>query len=96
MTSNILVAPAKNNIRLMALSFNPENEEYTKENCLEQLNTVLKSTVQNHNCFEVCYLCFMFMLFTRAHKFKIWALMYSTEGTHKKKDDGEVRTKILH
>ena len=24
----------------------------------------------------------LFMLFIRAHKFKIWALMYNTEGTH--------------
>jgi len=53
MTSNNLLAPAKNNLRLIALSFNPENEDHNKENCKEQLENILKSTVSNHKSYSV-------------------------------------------
>lgn len=53
MTSNIIIAPARTNLRLIALSFNPENEEYKKETCLEQVQTVFKSSLSKHDCYSV-------------------------------------------
>jgi len=53
MTSNSLLASAKNNLRLIALSFNPENEDHTKENCKEQIENVLKSAISDHKCYPV-------------------------------------------
>lgn len=51
--SSDLVAPAKNNLRLIALAFNPENEDNKKENCKEQVLNDIKFTIAKHTGYDV-------------------------------------------
>lgn len=51
--NDVHVEPPKSSLRQIALSFNPENEEYSKETCLAQARDEFKSSISKHDCYNV-------------------------------------------